>query len=55
MLMVTFVLVGDQGEESLQQVKAVDAEQHQQHLVDVVEAFPTVVVVGAFVRVNVQT
>lgn len=56
-LMPTVVIVGDQGEERFQQVEDVDPAQHQQHFVDVVEAFPLVVVwmSAAFVRVDVQT
>lgn len=58
MVVVIVVLVGDQGEESLHQVKGVDPTQHHQHFVDVVGGFSLVVVVrmsAAFIRVNVQT
>lgn len=58
MLMVVMgvVLVGDEGEERLQQVEEVDPSQHQQHLVDVVGRFLVVVVLvaAAFTAVNVQ-
>lgn len=45
MVVVIVVLVGDQGEESLHQVKEVDPAQHHQHFGDVVgDSFPVVVV-----------
>lgn len=46
LMVVAILLVGDQGEESLHQVKDVDAAQHHQHLVYVVgDSFLMVVVV----------
>lgn len=44
MVVVIVVLVGDQGEESLHQVKDVDPGQHHQHFVDVVGGSALVVV-----------
>lgn len=58
MVVMIVILVGDEGEERLHQVKHVNPTQYHQHLVDVVLGFSLVVVVRmsvAFTTVNVQT
>lgn len=57
MVVVIVVLVGDQGEEGLHQVKGVDPGQHHQHFVDVVGG-PVIVVLVRMViacTMNMQT
>lgn len=58
MVVMIVILVGDEGEERLHQVKGVNPTQYHQHLVDVVRGFSHVVVVWMVVAstsVNVQT
>lgn len=44
MVVMIVILVGDEGEERLHQVKHVNPTQYHQHLVDVVQGFSLVVV-----------